>query len=151
MDMTIPVDVVAEKFSLPDLQGALTDYVEREGCTGLPTFHKLQGPHCAQPDAPLSFDDLRVWFKVRIQQASYHGQSTPPALTMNASPPSATGKYGCYDAVIFTVNDTKLDQWPTSGLKGMFQVSTRVLCLMSEQLVGHTVVEVHLVMQPLPL
>ncbi|KAG0695193.1 hypothetical protein DFH29DRAFT_880198 [Suillus ampliporus] len=128
----ILVDVVAEKFSLPDLRGALADYVEREGRTGLPTFHKLQGPRCAQPDAPLPFDDLRVWFKVRIQQASYHGQSTPPALTVNASPPSATGKYGCYDAAIFTVDDTKLDQWPASGLK------------------GHTVVEVHLVMQLLP-
>ncbi|KAG1857132.1 hypothetical protein F4604DRAFT_1590006, partial [Suillus subluteus] len=128
----ILVDVVAEKFSLPDLRGALADYVEREGRTGLPTFHKLEGPHCAQPDAPLPFDDLRVWFKVHIQQGSYHGQSTPPALTVNASPPSATGKYGCYDAAIFTVDDTKLNQWPASGLK------------------GHTVVEVHLVMQPLP-
>ncbi|KAG0698406.1 hypothetical protein DFH29DRAFT_983887 [Suillus ampliporus] len=146
----IPVDVVAEKFSLPDLRGALADYVEQEGHTGLPTFHKLQGPRCAQPDAPLPFDDLRVWFKVRIQQASYHGQSTPPALMVNASPPSATGKYGHYDAAIFTVDDTKLDQWPASGLKGVFQVSARVLCLMSEKLAGHTVVEVHLVMQPLP-
>ncbi|KAG1765863.1 hypothetical protein EV702DRAFT_981235 [Suillus placidus] len=128
----ISVDVVTEKFSLPDLWGALTDYVEREGRTGLPTFHKLEGPHRAKPDAPLPFDDLRVWFKVRIQQASYHGQSTPPALTVNVSPLSATGKYGHYDAAIFTVDDTKLDQWPASGLK------------------GHIVVEVHLVIQPLP-
>ncbi|KAG1867363.1 hypothetical protein F4604DRAFT_1544697, partial [Suillus subluteus] len=113
----IPVDVVAEKFSLPDLRGALADYVEQEGRTGLPTFHKLEGPHHAQPDAPLPFDDLRIWFKVCIQQGSYHGQSTPPALTVNVSPPSATGKYGCYNAAIFTVDDTKLNQWPASRLK----------------------------------
>ncbi|KAG1798345.1 hypothetical protein EV424DRAFT_1352575 [Suillus variegatus] len=93
---------------------------------------KAAKPLCTfLPDAPLPFDDLRVWFKVRIQQASYHGQSTP-ALIVNASPLSATGKYGCYDAAIFTVDDMKLNQWPTSGLK------------------GHTVVKVHLVMQPLP-
>ncbi|KAG1765893.1 hypothetical protein EDD22DRAFT_774609, partial [Suillus occidentalis] len=77
----------------------------------------------------LPFDDLRVWFKVHIQQAS---QSTPPALMVNVSPPSTDGKYGCYDAAIFTVNDTKLNQWPASGLK------------------GHTVAEVHLIMQLLP-
>ncbi|KAG1868659.1 hypothetical protein F4604DRAFT_1682293 [Suillus subluteus] len=53
-------------------------------------------------------------------------------VQMNVSPPSATGKYGHYDTAIFTVDDTKLNQWPASGLK------------------GHTVVEVHLVMQPLP-
>ncbi|KAG1852600.1 hypothetical protein C8R48DRAFT_777420 [Suillus tomentosus] len=107
----IPIDIVAEKYSLPNLRGALADYVEREGRTGLPTFHKPEGPHRAQPDAPLPFDDLRVWFKVCIH---------------------VTGKYGHYDAAIFTVNDMKLNQWPASGLK------------------GHTVVEVHLVMQPLP-
>ncbi|KAG2103743.1 uncharacterized protein F5147DRAFT_775869 [Suillus discolor] len=45
---------------------------------------------------------------------------------------NATWKYGRYDAAIFAVDDTKLQQWPTSGLK------------------GHTVVEVHLIMQPLP-
>ncbi|KAG1796716.1 uncharacterized protein HD556DRAFT_1441401 [Suillus plorans] len=98
----ILVNIVAEQFSLPDLRGALADYVE-------------------------------VWFKVRIQQAAYHGQSTPgPALMVNAFPPSATWKYGRYDAAIFAVDDTKLQQWPISGLK------------------GHMVVEVHLIMQPLP-
>ena len=148
----ISVDAVDDKFSLPDLRGALADYVERasEGRTGLPTLHKLEGLRCARPDAPLPFDDLRVWFKVRIQQASYHGQSTPPALTVNASPPCATGKYGHYNTAIFTVDDTKLDQWPTSGLKGMFLISACVSHLMSEQLAGHIVVEVRLIIQPLP-
>ncbi|KAG2353249.1 hypothetical protein BDR07DRAFT_1496632 [Suillus spraguei] len=106
----IPVDVVAEKFSLPDL-----------------------GQHRALPDAPLPFNDLMVWFKVRVQQASYHSPSiTPPALTVNMYPSSTTWKYGHYDTAIFTVDDTGREQWPTSGLK------------------GHDVVEVHLIMQPLP-
>ncbi|KAG2108289.1 hypothetical protein DEU56DRAFT_874535 [Suillus clintonianus] len=115
-------NVVADKFSLPDLRGALADYIQREGYGSEPL-----------PDAPLPFNDLMVWFKVRVQQASYHSPSiTPPALTVNAHPPSATWKYGRYDAAIFTVDDTGREQWPTSGLK------------------GHDVVEVHLIMQPLP-
>lgn len=115
----IPVDVVAEKFSLPDLRGALADYIQREGMAQ--NFHSLRGQRRALPDAPLPFNDLMVWFKVRVQQASYHSPSiTPPALTVNASPPSATWKYGHYDAAIFTVDDTRREQWPTSGLKGMF-------------------------------
>ncbi|KAG1775073.1 hypothetical protein EV702DRAFT_1199670 [Suillus placidus] len=74
-----------------------------------------------------------VWFKVCVQQALYHTPSIIlPALTVNASPPSATWKYGHYDAAIFAVDDTRREQWPTSGLK------------------GHAVVEVHLIMQPLP-
>ncbi|KAG2124238.1 hypothetical protein DEU56DRAFT_917110 [Suillus clintonianus] len=127
----VVVDVVAEKFSLPDLRGALADYIQREGMAQ--NVHSLRGQRRALPDAPLPFNDLMVWFKVRVQQASYHSPSiTPPALTVNAHPPSATWKYGRYDAAIFTVDDTGREQWPTSGLK------------------GHDVVEVHLIMQPLP-
>ncbi|KAG1741923.1 hypothetical protein EDD22DRAFT_982197 [Suillus occidentalis] len=127
----IPVNVVAEKFSLPDLRGALADYIQQEGMAQ--NFHSLRGQHRALPDAPLPFNDLMVWFKVRVQQASYHSPSiTLPALTVNASPLSTTWKYGHYDAAIFAVDDTGCEQWPTSGLK------------------GHDVVEVHLIMQPLP-
>ncbi|KAG2132153.1 uncharacterized protein EDB93DRAFT_1243059 [Suillus bovinus] len=82
------------------------------------SFHSLRGQHRALPDAPLPFNDLMVWFKVRMQQASYHSPSIiPPALTVNASPLSTTWKYGHYDTTIFTVDDTGCEQWPTSGLK----------------------------------
>ncbi|KAG2337000.1 hypothetical protein BDR05DRAFT_952932 [Suillus weaverae] len=117
----IPVDVVAEKFSLPDLQGALADYIQREGHSHgtSQSFHKLEEQRCAAPDASLPFSNLMVWFKVRVQQASYYNQSaTPPALTINASLPSTTKKYGHYDAAIFAVDDTEGEQWPVTGLKG---------------------------------
>ncbi|KAG2354119.1 hypothetical protein BDR07DRAFT_1382518 [Suillus spraguei] len=131
----ISVDVAAEKFSLPDMRGALADYIQWEGHSHpYQNFHKLEGQRHAVPDASLPFDDLMAWFKVRVQQASYYSQSaTLPALTINASPPSKTRKYGHHDAAILTVGDTKVEQWPASGLK------------------GHTVVEVRLIMQPLPL
>ncbi|KAG2338198.1 hypothetical protein BDR05DRAFT_952101 [Suillus weaverae] len=131
----ILVDVVAENFSLPDLQGALADYIQREGHSHgtSQSFHKLEEQCRAAPDASLPFSNLMVWFKVWVQQASYYNQSaTPPALTINASPPSTTKKYGHYDAAIFAVNDTEGEQWPVTGLK------------------GHAVVEVCLIMQLLP-
>ncbi|KAG2335261.1 hypothetical protein BDR05DRAFT_1007021 [Suillus weaverae] len=131
----IPVDVVAKKFSLPDLWRALAGYVQREGHSHgtSQSFHKLEEQHHAAPNASLPFSDLMVWFKVQVQQASYYNQSaTPPTLTINASPPSTTKKYGHYDAAIFTVDDTKGEQWPVTRLK------------------GHAVAEVHLIMQPLP-
>ncbi|KAG2090007.1 uncharacterized protein F5147DRAFT_748281 [Suillus discolor] len=130
----IPVDVFAEIFSLPDLRGALADYVQWEGHNRTSqSFHKLEEQRRAAPNASLPFNDLMVWFKVWVQQASYYNQSaTPPALTINASPLSTTKKYGHYDAAIFAVDDTEVEQWPVSGLK------------------GHTVVEVRLIMQPLP-
>jgi hypothetical protein len=119
----ISVDAVAEKFSLPDLRGALADYVQREGRIAQ-NFHKLGGQRLALCNAPLPFEDLAVWFKVRLQQVSYHSQSTTlPALTVNASPSSEQWKYGHYDTAIFAVDDTELEQWPTSGLKGEFQMS----------------------------
>lgn len=116
----IPVDVVAEKFSLPDLRGALADYIQQEGTTSQ-KFHSLGGQRRAPPNAPLPFNDLMVWFKVHMQQALYHSPSIiPPALTVNTSPPSATWKYGHYDAAIFAVDDTINEEWPASGLKGTF-------------------------------
>ncbi|KAG1852755.1 hypothetical protein DFJ58DRAFT_728406 [Suillus subalutaceus] len=72
-------------------------------------FHKLEGQHHTVPDASLPFDDLMVWFKVQVQQASYYSQSpTLPALTINASPPSETRKYSHYDVAIFAVGDTEV-------------------------------------------
>ncbi|KAG1846515.1 hypothetical protein C8R48DRAFT_779517 [Suillus tomentosus] len=108
----IPVDIVAENFSLPDLWGVLTDHIKWEGHSHISQcFQKLEGKHHAVPDTHLPFDDLMVWFKVRVQQISFYSQSvTPPALTINASPPSATRKYGHYDAAIFSVNNTKVEQ-----------------------------------------
>ncbi|KAG1737754.1 hypothetical protein EDB19DRAFT_1895748 [Suillus lakei] len=107
------INDVAGKFCLPDLQPALADYIQRE----------------ASPTTNLPFQHLNIWFKVHVQQTPRHsGSALLPALTVNASPPDANWKHGCYDAAIFTVDST--EQWPASGLK------------------GHVVVEVCLIMLP---
>jgi hypothetical protein len=80
-----------------------------------------------------------------MQQMPHHsGSALLPALTVNASPPDANLKYGCYDTAIFTVNSAK--QWPTNRLKGNSMFFSGLFC--SEvQTLGH-IVEVHLIMLP---
>ncbi|KAG2746643.1 hypothetical protein P692DRAFT_201807031 [Suillus brevipes Sb2] len=124
--------VAPKKSPQPNCREPPPNKIKKKGPTSQ-KFHSLGGQHQAPPNAPLPFNDLMVWFKVCVQQVSYHNPSIiPPALTVNASPPSTTWKYGHYNAAIFAVDDTINEEWPASGLK------------------GHAVVEVHLIMQPLP-
>ncbi|KAF9231293.1 hypothetical protein BU15DRAFT_68454 [Melanogaster broomeanus] len=62
----ISVDGAAEQFSLPDLRGTLVDYFYNDGTTG--HFHTLSQQRRAPADARLPFEDMQLWYKVRIQQ-----------------------------------------------------------------------------------
>ncbi|KIK18066.1 hypothetical protein PISMIDRAFT_14615 [Pisolithus microcarpus 441] len=104
----ISIDKAAELFDIPDLRGALADYLGH---------------------AHLPFSDLQVWYKVRLQQKSYHDSSSlEPVFTINACPPDRTWKYGHHNAAILQVDVRH--EWPASGLT------------------GHTVVDVCLIMCP---
>ncbi|KAI6130722.1 hypothetical protein EDD16DRAFT_1470087, partial [Pisolithus croceorrhizus] len=78
----------------------------------------------------LPFSDLQVWYKVHLQQKSYHNSSSlEPVFTINACPPDHTWEYGYHDVAILQVDACY--EWPASGLT------------------GHTVVDVHLIMCPI--
>ncbi|KIJ10397.1 hypothetical protein PAXINDRAFT_86129 [Paxillus involutus ATCC 200175] len=70
----ISVDTAAEKFDLPDLHGALSDYLTREG-PNAQHIHLFGAQRRSPPDAYLPFSDLQVWYKVHIQQRAYHNPS----------------------------------------------------------------------------
>ncbi|KAI5994462.1 hypothetical protein EDD15DRAFT_2366590 [Pisolithus albus] len=124
----IPIDTVAEQFGLPDLRGALGDYLNREGNVAQ-NFHTFGGQRRSPPDVHLPFKELDVWYKVRLQQKTYHDSSEiTPTFTVHAHPPDRSLKYGRYDAAIMNIDDRW--QWPSSGLQ------------------GHTVVQVRLIMCP---
>ncbi|KAF9245449.1 hypothetical protein BU15DRAFT_71197 [Melanogaster broomeanus] len=126
----MPIDEVSTMFHLPDLRGALADYFSREGMYGR-HVHTLDHPRRATADSRLHFDDLQVWFKVRIQQKSFHDVAVIcPTHTINASPPGGDWTFGHYDAAIFNVEESKY--WPQNGLD------------------GHIVTEVRLIMRPVP-
>ncbi|KAI6013667.1 hypothetical protein BKA83DRAFT_4063152, partial [Pisolithus microcarpus] len=124
----ISIDKAAELFDIPDLRGALADYLGREGPHAR-NFHSFGRQQRSPPDTHLPFSDLQVWYKVRLQQKSYHDSSSlEPVFTINARPPDRTWKYGHHDAAILQVD--ACHEWPASGLT------------------GHTVVDVRLIMCP---
>ncbi|KAI5987694.1 hypothetical protein EDD15DRAFT_2389474 [Pisolithus albus] len=112
----VPIDIVAERFKLPDLRGALGDYLNREGNV-TQNFHTFGGQRRSPPDVHLPFKELHVWYKVRLQQKAYHNPSDiASTFTVHAHPPDRLLKYGRYDAAIMNVDDQW--QWPSSGLQG---------------------------------
>ncbi|KIK28136.1 hypothetical protein PISMIDRAFT_7663, partial [Pisolithus microcarpus 441] len=124
----ISIDKAAELFDILDLRGALADYLGHEG-PHVWNFHSFGRQRRSPPDAHLPFSDLQVWYKVRLQQKSYHDSSSlEPVFTINACPPDCTWKYGHHDAAILQVDAHH--EWPASGLT------------------GHTVVDVRLIMCP---
>ncbi|KIK16208.1 hypothetical protein PISMIDRAFT_82959, partial [Pisolithus microcarpus 441] len=66
----ISINDAADTFSLPDLRGALSDYLNREG-SFCQNFHSFGHQRRSSPNSPLPFNDLHIWFKVRVQQRTY--------------------------------------------------------------------------------
>jgi hypothetical protein len=113
------VDEVAEKFQLPDLRGALADYLSQ---VGNGTTHLVGGRRFASNRSPLPFETLDIWSRVRVQNRAYHApHAVLPAQTINASAPSNPWEFGRSDAVI--INADPGLTWPQSGLKGMTTIS----------------------------
>ncbi|KAI9570110.1 hypothetical protein HD554DRAFT_2246976 [Boletus coccyginus] len=121
----VPIDDIAEMFELPDLRGALADYLLHE--QNFPhNLHTFGGQRRSPPDAYLPFGGLHVWYKVRLQQKVYHDPSTvAPTFTVNAHPPDSSWKYGRYDAAVMNIDDQW--QWPSSGLQGHAIVNVRLI------------------------
>ena len=81
------IDEVAEEFGLPDLHGALADYVGREGQPHQRKFHTFGSPRRSGPDAELPFSELQIWHKVHLQQKAYHClKELGLMFTVNAHP-----------------------------------------------------------------
>ncbi|KIJ63226.1 hypothetical protein HYDPIDRAFT_66475, partial [Hydnomerulius pinastri MD-312] len=123
------IDDVADKFHLPDLRPALADYFEHER-RSTQVIHPIGGPWRALVGAPLPFDHVQVWYKVRLQRASFHDSKILlPLQTVNAMPPDKQWPHGRHDAVLVCTDQDQ--QWPKSGLE------------------GHKVAELQLVLRPL--
>ncbi|KAG1733957.1 hypothetical protein EDB19DRAFT_1896533 [Suillus lakei] len=126
----ITVDDVAIKFGLPDLRPALSDFLHHEASLGRNHTHAIGGPRRAGPNATLPFENVQVWFKLRLQDTDFHdAHNIRPAQTLNCAPPSEPWTFGHYDSII--INTEAEHSWPTSGLK------------------GHTVAQIRLIFRPL--
>ncbi|KAG1883387.1 hypothetical protein F4604DRAFT_1920588 [Suillus subluteus] len=111
----ISVHDAAIKFGLPDLRPAIADFLRREDAHGYHHVHPLGGARRAGSDASLPFDNLQIWFKLRLQNTEFHDSTNVrPVQTLNCAPPSDIWTFGRYDTVI--VNNEDGHSWPADGL-----------------------------------
>ena len=84
---------------------------------------------------------MQIWFKVRVQQPTYHDwRSLVPPQSLLASPPSVRHPGGRFDFAI--ISDTGQSDWPSNGLRGMFSKDNTSICSL---LTGHAVVQIRLI------
>ena len=127
--MRLSIDEAMEMFALPDLRGALVDFITRlDNNSAL----AIGGRRSANPVAPLPFDDIQIWSRVQIQNKSYHvPHNVLPPQTVNASPPSNPWMFGRSDVVLINTDPSQV--WPSSGLNGticiLINASTNILTM----------------------
>ncbi|KAG1837762.1 hypothetical protein F4604DRAFT_1942034 [Suillus subluteus] len=122
----ISVDDAAIKFGLPDLRPAIADFLRHEDAHGYHHVHPLGGARRAGSDASLPFDNLQIWFKLRLQNTEFHDSTNVrPAQTLNCAPPSDIWTFGRYDTVI--VNNEDGHSWPADGLCGHVIAQVRLI------------------------
>ena len=111
---TMSVEDVMDMFNLPDLHGALADFLTR--LNNNDPVH-IGGRRISNLNSLLPFDDLQVWTKVQVQNCSYFPpHHVLPLQTINASPPSGSWTYGRSNVVLINTDSGKV--WLHSGLKG---------------------------------
>ena len=122
--LNLKVDEVAEQFDIPDLRGALADFLASRGGN-----KALGGRRIATKDANLPFNYLQVWVKVQLQNRAYHGpHNILPPQTVNAAPPPS-GRSTFHHADVILLNTDTSQVWPASGLEGnvdQIHMQTRV-------------------------
>ena len=84
------------------------------------TFFAQQNSHLVHTDCR-----LQVWYKIRVQQMSYHTRTVEPPQTLRAIPPSTVNSHGLYDSVI--VSSLPESDWPKSGLNSHSVVQLRLI------------------------
>ncbi|KAG6908908.1 hypothetical protein DXG01_002789 [Tephrocybe rancida] len=111
----IKIEDVMKKYNLPDLRGALYDYLEQIKTSSW--VCSIGGKRIGHKDSYLPITHLNVWTRVRLQQKAYHYPHEVLApQTLNAQPPSDAWPLGYYDAALANTDQTK--EWPSSGIHG---------------------------------
>ena len=106
--LRVSIDEAADIFGLPDLRLAIGNYFNSPDCSvagrGKTNSHS---------------ERIQIWFKVRVQQPTYHDPwSFEPPQSLIASPPSTHFPSGRYDCAIVSPSDES--NWPSNGLRGVF-------------------------------
>ena len=144
---TMSIEDVMKMFNLPDLRGALADFLTR--IDNRDSFH-IGSRRIGNIDSLLPFDNLQVWTKVQVQNRSYFPpHCVLPPQTINASPPSDLWTYGRSDVVLINTDNAKV--WPHSGLEGCVLYFIFISFILTSQFdSGHHVVQLQLIFRAIP-
>jgi hypothetical protein len=110
-----PIDQLARLYNIPDLPGAIADFISRTGISSNGFIDGIGGRRSVYDGIP-NFH-LQVWTKIRLQTTAFHyPHKILLPTTINAIPPSSLWKEGQYDSAIININQSQ--KWPGSGLTG---------------------------------
>jgi len=143
-NMKLSVDEAMKKFNLPDLCGALADFLSH---SNYEDSSVIGGRRMAAVDTQLPFDELQIWTKIQLQNHSYHApHNILPPQAVNASPPSGTWTFGRSDIILFNVDPSKV--WPQSGIEGVCFLECLKVCY--KFVSGHHVAQLRIVFRVVP-
>jgi hypothetical protein len=140
----ITVDALAERFDIPDLRAALADFLAHY--LGNQDMRRIGGRRIAQRTAPLPFEEVQVWFSVKVQTYSCDGPGIVPPQKLMASPPSNGWPQGRCDTAMYCQDVNNCPDSPPAGLEGTLIIS---LQLCSNALLGFTIAQLRLILHPI--
>ncbi len=110
-----PIDQLAQLYNIPDLPGAIADFISRTSSSSNGFIEGIGGRRSVYNRIP-DFH-LQVWTKIRLQTTAFHyPHNILPPTTINAIPLSTHWKVGQYDSAIVNIDQNQ--KWPGSGLAG---------------------------------
>lgn len=113
----ISVDSLAEKYNLPDLHPALLDFFYKQQSASV--YH-IGGRRRTWADARLPFDNVMVWYSLRLQTHSFDNGLVTEPRRLTAIPPCDSWPLGRYDSMLFAHDKTNPTPSPGIGLDGEF-------------------------------
>jgi len=100
----IPLDSLAEKYHLPDLRPAVLDFLSKHAQN--PSVHHIGGRRRARADMRLPFNDVMVWYSLRLQTRSLDNGSVTEPRRLMAMPPCDSWPLGRCDTMLFVHDST---------------------------------------------
>lgn len=112
----ISVDLLAEKYNLPDLRPALLDFFAKH--LQNPSLHHIGGRRRTWVDTRLPFNNVMVWYSLRMQTRSLDDDSVSDPRRLTVMPSCDSWPLGRYDAGLFVHDSANQGRSPDVGLSG---------------------------------
>ena len=112
----ISLDDLAKEYRLQDLRPALLDFLSNHSQN--PSVHHIGGRRRTRVDSRLPFNEVMVWFSLRLQTRSIDDGSVNEPRRLMAKPPCDLWPQGRYDTMLFVHNSASSAPSPDVGLDG---------------------------------